>query len=188
MSINKVVQLNLGCGDQRLEGFFGLDRLPRQGTDLICDLERGIPIAANSVNHIYAKSVLEHLANLEPLLREILRALKPGGTVYIYVPHWSNPFYYSDYTHRRFFGLATFDYFANADEQIYRSAPTYSDIRFQTLSVRLLFKSPFFLFHWLLKGVQWIINRHPRWQLFFEYHLAGVIPCYAVEYRLQKRE
>lgn len=186
MNQARTIQLNLGCGDQRLDGYIGLDRLPRQGTDLICDLSQGIPVASGSIDHIYAKSVLEHIDDLESLLAEMERVLKPDGTIYIYVPHWRNPFYYSDYTHRQFFGLATFDYFAAPGQQIYRRVPTYSAVRWQTVSVRLLFKSPFAVMHWLLKGVQWLVNRRSRWQMFFEYHLAGIIPCYAIEYQLRK--
>ncbi|MFO7540905.1 MAG: methyltransferase domain-containing protein [Chloroflexota bacterium] len=182
------VKINLGCGNQQLPGYFGLDRLHRAGVDLICDLNDPLPIASGSVDHIYAKSLLEHIDELEQLLGEVSRTLKPGGTFYIYVPHWSNPFYYSDYTHRRFFGLASFDYFAETGQQVYRHVPTYSDIRFETVSVRLLFKSPFRLLNWLMKAWQWLVNRTVTGQLFFEYHLSALVPCYALEYILREAE
>lgn len=182
------VQINLGCGNQRMAGYFGLDKLHRAGVDLICDLNYPLPIASESVDHVYAKSLLEHIDKLEQLLTEVTRVLKPDGTFYIYVPHWSNPFYYSDYTHRRFFGLASFDYFAEPEWQKYRRVPTYSDIRFQTVSVRLLFKSPFKTLNWLMKAGQWLVNRTVTGQLFFEYHLSALVPCYALEYILRKVE
>lgn len=180
------IQLNLGCGDQQLPGYIGLDRLRGNGVDVICDLNYPLPIAANSVDHVYAKSLLEHIADLEQLLAEVQRVLKLSGEIYFYVPHWNNPFYYSDYTHLRFFGLASFDYFSDPDRQLYRHVPTYSDIRLQTLSVRLLFKSPFRLLHWSLKAAQWLINRTRTGQLFYEFHLSALLPCYALEFRLQK--
>ena len=186
MNEPETIKLNLGCGDQRLAGFIGLDCLPRRGTDLICDLAQGIPVVTGSVDHIYAKSILEHIYDLESILREIVRVLMPGGTVHIYAPHWSNPFYYSDYTHRRFFGLASFDYFARPEKQIYRAVPTYTDINFQTDRVRLLFHSPFRWANWFMKGLQWLVNQRPSWQLFFEYHLSSLVPCYAVEYILRR--
>jgi predicted SAM-dependent methyltransferase len=182
------VQINLGCGDQQIPGHFGLDRLQRAGVDLICDLNQPIPIASKSVDHVYAKSLLEHIDELEQLLGEVSRILKPGGTFYVYVPHWSNPFYYSDYTHRRFFGLASFDYFSEPEQQRYRHVPVYSDIRFETVSVRLLFQSPFKALHWLMKAGQWLINQTTTGQLFFEYHLSVLLPCYALEYVLRKIE
>ena len=181
------VQINLGCGNQRLPGYFGLDRLRQAGTDLICDLNRPLPLASHSVDHVAAKSLLEHIDQLETLLAEVLRVLKPGGAFYVYVPHWSNPFYYSDYTHRRFFGLATFDYFADVPDQIYRRVPVYTSLRFQTAGVRLIFKSPFGCLTWLMKGFQWIVNRSVPLQLLYEFHLSSFVPCYAIEYVLRPR-
>ena len=108
------------------------------------------------------------------------------GKFYIYVPHWSNPFYYSDYTHKRFFGLASFDYFAVPEDQKYKHVHPYSTIRFQKMQVRLLFNSPFRLFHIIMKAFQWLINRSNQFQLFYEYHLSSLIPCYAIEFVLGK--
>ena len=118
--------------------------------------------------------------DLEFVLGEFHRVLKPGGTLHIYVPHWTNPFYYSDYTHRRFFGLKTFDYFAPKGKHRYSSPPCYSDIHFETEGVRLLFNSPFRVLYYLMKAIQVIVNRHPKLQLFYEFHLSALICCYAI--------
>ena len=181
------IQINLGCGDQRLPGYVGLDRLRRAGTDLVCDLNDALPVAAQSVDRVYAKSLLEHIERLEDLLLEVQRVLKPGGTFYIYVPHWSNPFYYSDYTHRRFFGLATFDYLAR-ERQMYRRVPVYMALQLRVVRVRLIFESPFRGLRWLMKGWQWIFNLSPGLQVLYEYHLANLVPCYAIEYILCREE
>lgn len=182
------VKLNLGCGEQRLAAFIGVDRLWGQGADVIGDLEVSLPFATASVHQIYAKSFLEHIDHLEQLLSEINRVLVAGGELVIYVPHWSNPLFYSDYTHRRFFGLASFDYFAAAQHQLFRPVPQYSKIRLKTKTVRLLFDSPFPWMRSLLKAVQLVVNRSRTFQLFYEVHLSHVIPCYAVEYVLQKTQ
>jgi SAM-dependent methyltransferase len=179
------VRVNLGCGDQRLPGHIGLDILIRTGTDVICDLNVSIPLAPSSVEHIRATSILEHIDELERLLKEVSRVLSPDGTFYVSVPHWTNPLYYSDYSHRRFFGLATFDYFAEPEDQTYRKVPVYTEIRFQVVSTRLIFWSPFRLLHWLMNGFQWFVNRGAAPQLFYEYHLSSLVPCYAIEYVLR---
>jgi predicted SAM-dependent methyltransferase len=181
------VKVNLGCGDERLPGYIGLDILKRAGTDTICDLGGSIPLADACVEHVRAKSLLEHVDQLESFLAEVWRVLEPGGTFYVYVPHWSNPFFYSDYTHRRFFGLATFDYFADPQDQIYRRVPVYAGLRFQAVSVRLIFESPFRWLKCLLKGFQWLVNRRVGLQLFYEYHLSALVPCYAIEYVLRRK-
>lgn len=182
------IRLNLGCGERTETGYLGLDILLTSATDIICDLNKPLPFASGTVEMVYAKSVLEHLDNLEGLLREIHRVLQPDGKVYVYVPHWTNPFFYSDYTHRRFFGLATFDYFAVKGDHVYRQVPTYTNFFFHTCQVRLLFFSPFSIIHMWMKLWQKVMNRYPRWQLFYEYHLSTFWPCYAIEYILTKME
>jgi SAM-dependent methyltransferase len=178
-------RVNLGCGDQRLHGYIGLDILKRAGTDVICDLNVSIPLASSSVEHIQATSLLEHIDQFEQLLKEVFRVLGPDGTFYVTVPHWTNPLYYSDYSHRRFFGLATFDYFANPEDQAYRKVPVYTEIRFQAVSTRLIFWSPFRLLYWPMKGFQLLVNCGTAPQLFYEYHLSSLVPCYAIEYVLR---
>jgi SAM-dependent methyltransferase len=180
--------INLGCGDQCLDGYIGLDILIRKGTNVVSDLEKPLPFATDSVNMIYAKSVLEHIDNLEEILQEVDRILSHSGKFYVYVPHWSNPFHYSDYTHKRFFGLATFDYFSDIKDQKYKFIQPYSSTRFKTLQIRLLFKSPFRLLHISMKILQWFINRNNTLKLFYEYHLSSFFPCYAIEYILRKKD
>jgi SAM-dependent methyltransferase len=180
-------RVNLGPGDQRLPGHIGLDILKRAGTDVICDLNVSIPLAPASVEYIQAISLLEHIDQFERLLKEVSRVLSPDGTFYATVPHWTNPLYYSDYTHRRFFGLATFDYFADPEDQTYRKAPVYTGIRFEAVSTRLIFWSPFRLLYWPMKGFQWLVNRGAGLQLFYEYHLSSLVPCYSIEYVLRPK-
>jgi hypothetical protein len=175
-------RVNLGPGDKQLPGYIGLDTLNRAGTDVVCDLNVSIPLAPSSVEHILATSLLEHIDQLERLLKEVSRVLSPSGTFDVTVPHWTNPLYYSDYTHRRFFGLATFDYFADREDQTYRKVPVYTEIRFQAVSTRLIFWSPFRPVNWLIKSFQWLVNRGVGLQLFYEYHLSSLVPCYAIEY------
>lgn len=181
------IRLNLGCGDSRLEGMIGVDILIRKGTEVVCDLESPLPFASQAVDFVYAKSILEHIEHFELLVSELHRVLSSSGELYIYVPHWRNPSYYSDYSHKRFFGLYTFDYFSSPIDQLFRSVPTYSIVRFQTLEVKLLFNSPFRFLHWLMKAFQWVINLGKGCQLFYEFHVSGFIPCYALEYRLRKK-
>jgi len=182
------IRVNLDCGDERPPGYLGFDILKRAGPDVICDLNVSIPLAGDRVEQVRAQSSLEHIDQLERLLGEVSRILKPGGTFYVYVPHWSNPFDYSDYTHRRWFGLVTFEYFVDSQDQVYRRVPVYSTPRFRTSHIRLIFGSPFSLLRWLMKGFQWLINRRVGLPLFNEYHLSSLVPCYAIEYALHCKE
>ena len=56
----------------------------------------------NSIDIIYSKSFIEHLANPDNFLKESFRVLKPGGILLTLVPDWESNYrtYYDDYTHK----------------------------------------------------------------------------------------
>ena len=60
---------------------------------------------------------------------------------------------------------------------MYRHVPVYSVLRFRTVRVRLIFKSPFRWLNWLMKEFQWLVNRREGYQLFYEYRLLCLVPC-----------
>ena len=116
---NKPVILELGCGRDKRPGAIGVDRMNLPGVDIVADLEDGLDfIPDSSVDEIYARSFLEHVQNFEKLMSEIVRVLKKSGKVFAYVPHFSSPYYYSDPTHKRFFGLYSFYYFVDPRYQL----------------------------------------------------------------------
>ena len=69
------------------------------------------------MTEIYSRHPLEHVRNFLPLMAELHRVTRPGGRIEIIVPHFSNPYGYSDPTHVRHFGLYTFFYFADEEDQ-----------------------------------------------------------------------
>ena len=137
--------VELGCGTAKLPGRIGVDLLDLPGVDIVADLNDGLPFFPDgSVDEIHCRSLLEHLDNFELLIRDIVRVLKPSGRCFTFVPHFSNPYYYSDPTHRRFFGLYTFYHFVDQAKQPRRKVPTfYWDTRIDVLKIRLKFTSPF---------------------------------------------
>lgn len=113
--------LDLGCGrGEFLRAFeecgfrgFGVDR---EVTTLYsferpvrtADLENeALPFDDDSMDVLFNKSVLEHVAGITPLLRECQRVLRPGGIMISMVPdfraQWSH--FYDDWTHVRPFTL-----------------------------------------------------------------------------------
>lgn len=141
-STKNVVAVELGCGPNKAAGVIGIDLLPLPGVDIVHNMEEGLTfIADNSVDEISSSHFLEHIVNFEPLMKEIHRVLKPGGIHKVTVPHFSNPHYYSDFTHKRFFGLYTFDYFSRKEDQsLRRKVPDfYVDFHFTVTKRDLLF-------------------------------------------------
>ena len=84
-------QVELGCGPNKRPGFFGIDKFPAPGLDLVLDIEtQRLPFPDDSVEHIYSSHMFEHLEHpgspLHPL-REIVRVAKDGALVEIWTPH-----------------------------------------------------------------------------------------------------
>ncbi len=177
------VVLDLGCGARKRPGRIGIDRVDLPQVDIVADLEAGLPFLPDrSVDEIHCRSVLEHISNFERLLAEMVRVLKDSGRACLFVPHFSNPYYYSDYTHKRPFGLYTFYYFADPEHQPHRKVPAfYTDIRIEILSLKLKFRSPIRVLHWSRKLVGAIINLHPALQEFYEAGLCYLVPCDGLE-------
>lgn len=81
--------LHLGCGPKYLPGFVNIDANPRQRLDVWLDVRNGLPFAASSVDSIYSTHMFEHFfaGELESLLRECWRVLKPQAGIRLIVPN-----------------------------------------------------------------------------------------------------
>jgi len=177
------VILELGCGPRKQPDRIGVDQLDLPGVDIVADLNAGFSyLPDNSVDEIHSKSLFEHIENLEFFMKEIVRVLKPGGRNYLFVPHFSNPYYYSDYTHTKFMGLYTFYYFVEEKHQLRRKVPNfYQDIRIKVLSQRLTFQSTFRGVNLMKKIFGKLVNWTTWTQEFYEENLCYLIPCYGME-------
>ena len=179
--------IELGCGPNKKAGRIGVDVMDLPGVDIVADLENGLPfLPDNSVDEIYSKSLLEHVNNLEDLMFEIWRVLKPEGRKYLFVPHFSNPYYYSDYTHQRFFGLYTFEYFSTSQHRFHRRVPGfYHTFGFETIDVKLRFTSPWRTRKLFKRLAQKVFNLSPWWQELYEENFCYLIPCYGIHATLK---
>ena len=87
-----LMKLNLGCGDKILPGYVNVDVVTARAgrePDVICDLRDLAPFASDSADEVMAIHVVEHFWRweIEAVLREWLRVLKPGGQMVIEVPN-----------------------------------------------------------------------------------------------------
>jgi SAM-dependent methyltransferase len=179
----KKIIVELGCGPNRKEGRIGIDRIDLPSVDIVSDLEEGLSyLPDKSVDEIHCKSVFEHIENFENMMREIIRVLKNDGIAHVFVPHFSNPYYYSDHTHKRFFGLYSFYYFVDTKHQLKRKVPVfYTNIRINIISQRLIFTSPFWFRSKYKKFIGLILNCHRSLQEFYEENLCYIFPCYGIK-------
>jgi len=183
------VAVEIGCGAKRRdESVITIDRVDLESVDIVADIEKGLGFLPDGcVDRLYCRSVLEHIENFEGLLREMLRVMKEDGKAYVFVPHFSNPYFYSDYTHKRFFGLYSFYYFVEPDKQLKRKVPVfYTDIRLEIVSLKLVFKTPFWISRHLRKLFGFFVNSGRCMQEFYELHLTGLVPCDGIEIVFKK--
>ncbi len=186
LDAGRPLNLNLGSGCRYLPGFYNVDLVNLPGVDLLADLNEPLDaLPDNSVDVIYTRHTLEHVDNLLNLIGEMHRVVRPGGTIYVIVPHFSNPYYYSDPTHVRFFGLYSFFYFCDAADQPRRKVPSfYTPTRFRVESVRFnLMKET--AFDKVVRAVlQPVINRGIGWLDWYERRLCRLFPASDLRYVL----
>ena len=177
------VIIELGCGKKKKPGRIGVDKVDLPEVDIVADIEDSLSfLPDDSVDEIHCRSVLEHIDNFENVIKEIVRVLKRSGRAHIFVPHFSNPYYYSDFTHVRFFGLYTFYYFVDAKYQLNRKVPHfYTDVRMRVLSQKLKFRSSFKILNPLKSLVGRFINLHSLIQEYYEENLCYLFPCHGIE-------
>jgi predicted SAM-dependent methyltransferase len=88
-SANGLRHLHLGCGTKYLPGFVNIDGNLFNRIDLWLDVRNGLPFSSGSVDSIYSTHMFEHFFadELNALLRECVRVLKPGGGIRLIVPN-----------------------------------------------------------------------------------------------------
>lgn len=85
------MQIDLGCGKNKMKDCVGIDMDPQSHADIVVDFEkRPIPLADNSADKVFSKQVFEHLEDPIRVLKELHRITKPGGEIFIEVPHYSS--------------------------------------------------------------------------------------------------
>lgn len=104
------MKLNLGCGPKHMAGYVNIDCQNLPGVDKVCDLSKGIPYPANSVDKIMANNFIEHVPDPVFLIKEMWQVCKNGAEVVIIVPHMLNTDS-ADPTHLNYFNEKYFTYF-----------------------------------------------------------------------------
>ncbi len=182
--------LELGCGSsKRVPEAIGVDAQDYDCVDIVGDVFDVLrQVRSMSVDAVYSFHLFEHITDLSGLLNEVARVLKKGGKCEIVVPHFSNPYFYSDYTHRTFFGLYSMSYFAS-DALFSRKVPTYGKvISYELVDVDLLFKSPkpFYFRYGLKKFIGMLFNLNGYMKELYEENFCYLFPCYEIRYSLKK--
>jgi len=105
-------KLNLACGQNKIEGFFGIDIADTDAADAIMDLEK-YPwnIESESAEEIVCNHYVEHVDDLIKFMDECYRILKTDGKLRIVAPYYTSIRCWQDPTHKRAISEASFFYY-----------------------------------------------------------------------------
>ena len=114
------IRLDIGCGQNKQEGFVGLDMYPYEGVDIVQDCEE-FPwkLPNECVILATASHLLEHINPHKGVfiqfMDEVWRIMKPGGEFAFVVPYAGSPGYWQDPTHVNPISRNTLAYFDPLD-------------------------------------------------------------------------
>lgn len=114
--MDKKLKINLGCGFRHLEGFVNVDISEACKPDVLHDfIQFPWPFEDNSVDHIVAKDILEHVGSTPKdfinVLKEMYRISADGAAWEVQFPHHRSDNIVNDPTHVRSLTQQTFRMF-----------------------------------------------------------------------------
>jgi len=164
--------LDVGCGANKYEGAIGLDNNPRTAADVIHDLGTvPYPFADNEFDLIVSHHVVEHVPDVMAFITELYRITKNGGTIKLLTPHYTNPDWATDPTHRNHLNSYSFNTFL-PDRQVF---DFYTDVKLKPVKNYVSLANL-----WRALGLEFIVNldqKSPRFRWtrkFWEFYLSYI--------------
>ena len=129
--------LDLGCGNTKQPGAFGVDIIDGDRDEFANQNDFPWPLPADHFCLVYAIQVLEHLAKPIKVMEEIWRVCQHGALVLVSVPRAGSDGDFQNPQHASHWNEGTFGYFAT-DEQYLRwlgsdAEPRFTHARFHIL-------------------------------------------------------
>ncbi|MBJ9992297.1 MULTISPECIES: methyltransferase domain-containing protein [Paenibacillus] len=93
------MRIDLGCGKNKFRECIGIDKMDYAETDIVHDINQGLPFDDNSVDFVMASHSLQYVDDLQAVLNEIYRICRHKAVVCIVAPyahvtsHIVNPHY-----------------------------------------------------------------------------------------------
>lgn len=164
--------LDVGCGTNKYPGATGLDYNPRTDADVIHDL--GVtpyPFPDDEFDLVVSFHVVEHVPDVMRFITELHRITKPGGRIKLVCPHYTNPDWFGDLTHRNHLNSYSFQYFMR-DRRLF---PFYTDVELKNVDTRVTLANL-----WRAMGFEFIVNLDRRFpamrftRKFWEHYLNSI--------------
>jgi SAM-dependent methyltransferase len=175
--------LDIGCGKNKTAGAIGMDVNPRTAADVIYDLNhRPYPFVDDWFDEIICRHVIEHVREPLAVMSELHRITRAGGVIKIVAPHWTNPDFATDLTHRNHLNSYSFNNLTVGREVF----AFYTDARFRQRMVYVTL-----LNLWKPFGLEFLVNldnRYPRMRFlrkFWEQYLNAIVRGKEIQYELE---
>lgn len=164
--------LDVGCGVNKYEGAIGLDNNPRTAADVIHDLgDVPYPFADNEFDLVVSSHSIEHIPDVMAFVEELYRITKNGGRIKIVTPHYTNPDWATDPTHRNHFNSYSFNSFM-PERQVF---DFYTDVKLKTVRTYVSLANL-----WRVLGIEFFVNldqKSPKFRFtrkFWEHYLSFI--------------
>jgi SAM-dependent methyltransferase len=176
VTANKRV-LDLGCGRVKAPGAIGLDyNFDATAADVIADLNDPLPFPDNSFDEVRAVHLIEHVLDVMKTMTEMHRVCRPGGTIYLVTPHYSDFSSWCDPTHRWHLNSFSFRFFGPIHGE--RHWYTRLELRERKLHVELSRV-------WKYLGIQWLVNHLVWFRRFWEFYLCFIVRGKLMEFTFE---
>ena len=170
------MDLDVGCGINKRPGAIGVDRNRDTAADVISDIDRGaLPFRDGSFETVWVVHVIEHVADVLQTVEELHRVTRPGGTIIVETPHYTDFSSFCDPTHRWHLNSFSFRYFTEDGGFSYYSRCRLRERRLEIKLLRL----------WRLLGFEFAVNHSRGFRKFWEHYLCFIIRGKSMVFELQ---
>lgn len=169
-------KVDLGCGREKQNGWYGVDIVETESVDQVQDLdEESWDLPSNHFKKVRAIDVFEHLENPIGFMEEIYRIAQDGAEIHIQGPHFSSGNWH-DPTHVRLLGSRSMEHFTDKSRFDF-----YTDAEFLVEDIRITFEwssSPVYI-----HIATYIANQFTR--LYETTLLRNVLPATNISFHLR---
>jgi predicted SAM-dependent methyltransferase len=107
------IKYDLGCGNNKREGFTGVDIVKTDAADIVFDLfePKWTFAKDNSVDELHCSHFIEHVPDMMAFMNECHRILKPDAQMIVIAPYYTSVRCWQDPTHKNAISEASFIYY-----------------------------------------------------------------------------
>ncbi len=162
----KMKIIDLGCGINKYKGAIGIDFFKMPGVDIVLDIEKSkLPFNNSSVDVVYTSHFLEHISNLDRLINEVYRVLKPKGKFIIKVPHVTSIGAFA-LGHKNFFSYNSFNFYILGKHNMSKYK---TKVKFKCLKRKIIFGKKFAFWNYVIEPIaNTFLRIFPAMEMYYE--------------------